>query len=134
MRTQLPWLIALNMVSWPLATLSGQRLTPPLEMTNVGNLNSRCLASISSVCVKTLVAGSYGNLNGLRQAKDHRWEGVAIGAGALGLTAAVLRASACGRDDSATRDSCLGPTAIWGLMGATVGAVVGGLIGSAIPK
>ena len=84
--------------------------------------------------MKTLVAGSYENSNGLRQAKDHRWEGLAIGAGVLGLTAAVLRASACGRDDAATRDNCVGPTVVWGLMGATVGAVVGGLIGSAIPK
>ena len=49
--------------------------------------------------------------------------GALIGALALGTTAAVIRASMCERGES-----CTGPTIGWGLMGATVGAVVGGLV------
>lgn len=65
---------------------------------------------------------------------DHRWEGVAIGGGAFGLTAALLRASWCNQDNSAATENCVGTSVLWGLMGATVGTVVGGFIGSAIPK
>ena len=46
-----------------------------------------------------------------------------MGALALGATAALIRASMC-----ESGDSCTGPTIGWGLMGATVGAVLGGLV------
>jgi hypothetical protein len=49
--------------------------------------------------------------------------GALAGALALGTTAAVIRASMCERGES-----CTGPTIGWGLMGATVGAVLGSLI------
>jgi hypothetical protein len=59
-----------------------------------------------------------------RQARLSRAEkGALIGALALGTTAAVIRATMCERGES-----CTGPTIGWGLMGATVGAVVGGLV------
>ena len=68
-------------------------------------------------------------------ARDHRWEGAIVGAAVLGVGGAVLRAAWCGNDDSASAPSdCTGPTILWGLMGATVGAVAGGFIGSAFPK
>jgi len=53
-------------------------------------------------------------------------KGALAGAVLLGTTAAVIRGSMCDR-----RESCIGPTVLWGLMGATVGAVVGGLIAGA---
>ena len=50
-------------------------------------------------------------------------KGALVGALALGTTVALIRASMCERGES-----CAGPTIGWGLMGATVGAVVGGLV------
>lgn len=65
-------------------------------------------------------------------ARDHRWEGLAIGAAVAGI-AGILMADALCTPDSGT-DSCLGPVLGSGLVGAVVGGVLGGLIGSAIPK
>jgi hypothetical protein len=50
-------------------------------------------------------------------------KGALIGALALGSTAALIRASMCEQGES-----CTWPTIGLGLMGATVGAVVGGLV------
>lgn len=58
-----------------------------------------------------------------RAALSRGEKGALAGALALGATAAVIRASMC-----ESGDSCIGPTIGWGLMGATVGAVLGGLI------
>ena len=49
--------------------------------------------------------------------------GALAGALVLGTMAAVIRTSMCERGES-----CTGPTLGWGVMGATVGAVLGGLI------
>jgi hypothetical protein len=50
-------------------------------------------------------------------------KGALIGAIALGIPAAVIRASMC-----ESGKNCTGPTILWGVMGATVGAVIGGLV------
>jgi hypothetical protein len=64
--------------------------------------------------------------------RDHRWEGLAIGAGVVGILGIVLADGLC-TPDSGT-DSCTGPVILTGLVGAVMGGVVGGLIGSTIPK
>jgi hypothetical protein len=63
------------------------------------------------------------------QAEDHRWDGFAIGAVALGLGAAILGSQLC-----ESHEDCFGTVVLFGLMGGTVGGVVGGLIGAGIPK
>lgn len=66
------------------------------------------------------------------KARDHRWEGLAIGASVAGILGVVLADGLC-TPDSGT-DSCTGPVILTGVVGAVVGGVLGGLIGSAIPK
>lgn len=63
------------------------------------------------------------------RAPDHRWEGLAIGAGVVGLVGALLLRGTC-----EANGSCMGPTLGGLAMGALVGGVVGGLVGSTIPK
>jgi hypothetical protein len=60
------------------------------------------------------------------QAMGRGAQGAVAGGLLLGTAAAVVRAALCDRGES-----CTGPTIIWGLMGATVGAVAGGLIAGA---
>ena len=69
-----------------------------------------------------------------RSAKDHRWEGLAVGAIALGAVGAILGNRLCADNNSAGASGCLGSTVGVGLVGATVGGVFGIFIGSAIPK
>ncbi|HEX7337256.1 MAG TPA: hypothetical protein VF252_08615 [Gemmatimonadales bacterium] len=66
------------------------------------------------------------------QAPDHRWEGMAIGAGVGALAFGLLGAAICGQSDS--NDDCFGMVLGVGLLGAFCGGVTGGLIGGAIPK
>lgn len=65
-------------------------------------------------------------------ARDYRWTGLIVGAVGLGVSAGAVSLVLC--RESQTDESCAGPTALFGLVGATVGAVVGGLVGSWIPK
>lgn len=65
-------------------------------------------------------------------APDHRWEGMAIGAGAGALAFGVLAAGICSQSEST--DSCTGIVVGTALLGAFVGGVTGGLIGGSIPK
>jgi hypothetical protein len=65
-------------------------------------------------------------------APDHRWEGMAIGAGAGALAFGVLGAAVCSQSD--TIDNCTGIVVGTALLGAFVGGVTGGLIGGSIPK
>jgi hypothetical protein len=106
-------LVVLSLLASPLAAASGQRLSQDRSAPNPLPSGAALIGS----------------------ARDHRWEGAIIGAAALGAGGAVLRAAWCGNDDSASapRD-CTGTTIVWGLMGATVGAVAGGLLGSAFKK
>jgi len=62
-------------------------------------------------------------------ARDHRWEGLGIGAGVVGLLGAIVLHGTC-----EANESCTGPTIGGFAMGAVVGGVVGGLIGAQIPK
>lgn len=62
-------------------------------------------------------------------APDHRWTGLAIGAGVGAIVFGVIGHGTC--DDGG---SCLGPTLGIGLLGALAGGVSGGLIGSLFPK
>ena len=65
-------------------------------------------------------------------APDHRWEGMAIGAGVGALAFGVLGAAVCSQSEST--DNCTGLVVGTALLGAFVGGVTGGLIGGAIPK
>jgi hypothetical protein len=64
--------------------------------------------------------------------RDYRWEGLIIGALALGVGGALAANGLC-HDDSSDKD-CTGSIVGYFLVGATVGGVTGGLIGAAIPK
>jgi hypothetical protein len=66
------------------------------------------------------------------RAPDHRWEGMAIGAGVGAIAFGLLGAVVCGQSDSV--DNCTGIVVGTGLLGAFCGGIVGGLIGGAIPK
>jgi hypothetical protein len=65
-------------------------------------------------------------------APDHRWEGMAIGAGVGALAFGLLGAVVCGQSESA--GDCTGIVIGAGLLGAFCGGITGGLIGGAIPK
>jgi hypothetical protein len=60
------------------------------------------------------------------QAMGRGTKGAVGGALLLGTAAAMVRAGMCERGHS-----CTGPVIMWGLLGATVGAVVGGLVAGA---
>lgn len=67
-------------------------------------------------------------------APDHRWEGMAIGAGAGALGFMLLGAAICGQAEGTEDDNCTLTLVGAGLLGAFVGGITGGLIGGAIPK
>jgi hypothetical protein len=67
-------------------------------------------------------------------ARDHRWEGMAIGAGAGALGFVLLGAALCGQSEGSEGDNCTLTLVRAGLLGAVVGGITGGLIGGAIPK
>jgi hypothetical protein len=64
--------------------------------------------------------------------KDHRWEGLLVGAVTLGLLSGVTVVYWCNHAD--THYSCVYPTIAATVGGATLGAVIGGFIGTAMPK
>jgi hypothetical protein len=69
-------------------------------------------------------------------APDYRWEGLAMGAIAVGAVGALFANGICNDSDSgnpATRN-CVLRTVEGALFGATLGGVVGGLLGGLIPK
>jgi len=68
------------------------------------------------------------------KANDYRWEGMAIGAGAVGIVGALLANGLCNDSDTADHGSCTGNTIGGALLGAGVGAVVGVFLGSFISK
>jgi hypothetical protein len=68
------------------------------------------------------------------KAKDYRWEGMAIGAGAVGIVGALVANGLCNDSDTADNGSCTGNTIGGALLGAGVGAVVGVFLGSFISK
>jgi uncharacterized membrane protein YeaQ/YmgE (transglycosylase-associated protein family) len=68
------------------------------------------------------------------KANDYRWEGMAIGAGAVGIVGALVANGLCNDSDTADHGSCTGNTIGGALLGAGVGAVVGVFLGSFISK
>ncbi len=89
-------------------------------------------AAVSSRLYEVPVADTRPGLRVFGDSRDHRWEGLAIGASVFGIVG-VLMADALCTPDSGT-DSCTGPVIGAGAVGALVGGVIGGFIGSAIPK
>lgn len=69
-------------------------------------------------------------------ARDYRWEGVIVGSIAVGISAAVVQVGMCHDSElSSDRHACFGLKTLGALaFGGTIGAVLGGFIGSAIPK
>ena len=66
------------------------------------------------------------------RAPDHRWEGMAVGAGVGALAFGFLGAVVCGVSESG---DCNMTTVLGvGLLGAFCGGIIGGVIGGAIPK
>ena len=65
---------------------------------------------------------------------DYRWEGMAIGAGAVGIVGALVANGLCNDSDTADPGICTGNTIGGALLGAGVGAVVGVFLGSFISK
>jgi hypothetical protein len=68
-----------------------------------------------------------------RKAPDHRWEGMAIGAGVGAVAGGLLGLVACGGQQEAS-GGCTAQLIGLGLGGALAGGVIGGLIGAAFPK
>jgi len=66
------------------------------------------------------------------RAPDHRWEGMAIGAGVGAIAFGLLGAAICAQSEA--NDDCTGVVLGVGLLGAFCGGITGGLIGGAIPK
>lgn len=66
-----------------------------------------------------------------RSPRDYRWEGALIGGLSLGVGMSLVGLGVC---SDLGGDGCLVQTLGFGLMGATVGVVVGGLVGSLVPK
>jgi hypothetical protein len=66
------------------------------------------------------------------RAPDHRWEGMAIGAGVGAIAFGLLGAAICAQSESS--GDCTGMVLGVGLLGAFCGGITGGLIGGAIPK
>jgi hypothetical protein len=65
---------------------------------------------------------------------DYRWYGVAGGALVFGIGAALLENGLCNDSDIAGGEHCTLKAIGAAAVGATAGAVIGGLIGSAIPR
>jgi hypothetical protein len=99
-----------------------QRLSPPVFAPFVSDLNTGAPAA------RLQPAGLFP------AAPDYRWEGLVVGGAILGVLGIAVGRGFCGYDDSAVKKSCLLPTINGFLIGATVGGVTGGLLGSAIPK
>ncbi|HEU5153801.1 MAG TPA: hypothetical protein VFU03_03625, partial [Gemmatimonadales bacterium] len=68
------------------------------------------------------------------KANDYRWEGMAIGAGAVGVVGALIANGLCNDSDTADNGSCTGNTIGGALLGAGVGAVIGVFLGSFVSK
>jgi uncharacterized membrane protein YeaQ/YmgE (transglycosylase-associated protein family) len=64
--------------------------------------------------------------------RDYRWEGVIVGALALGVGGALVANGLC--HDDGSDEHCARSIIGYSLVGAVVGGVTGGLIGAAIPK
>src|SRR5919106_4444282 len=77
-------------------------------------------------------AGRTGAVMHAGLAPDHRWEGMAIGAGVGAVAFGLLGAVVCGQSES--HDDCTGIVLGTSLLGAFAGGITGGLIGGAIPK
>jgi hypothetical protein len=72
------------------------------------------------------------SLSDATRTRDHRWEGLAVGAALVGVSMGVVGHDLC-KSDSQNR-SCFGTTVGFTLLGATVGGVVGGFLGRMFPK
>jgi hypothetical protein len=65
-------------------------------------------------------------------ARDYRWEGLALGGVAIGITGGVIGHALCSEGRRAD-ESCVGSTVAGALFGAVVGGVTGGLLGGVDP-
>ena len=112
----------------PLSVGYSQRLTPAFFFPRTSPSPASTSSPSGSGNLALQSGAAWGN------PKDHRWEGVAFGGvlGALGM--AVAAQVLCAHANESSGQSCFGTTIGFAALGGTVGVVLGGFIGSAIPK
>jgi hypothetical protein len=120
MRLAILFAFAVSMV--PSVTWAQQRIAAsPEALHALAQLRPAATGSEPGRAARTRLA--------LGSAPDYRWEGMAIGAGLLGVVGALLLRSACEKGES-----CVGPTLGGFGLGVLVGGISGGFIGATIPK
>lgn len=115
----------------------------PVRLRSVGQVESNSPASgfglatrcetvllPSRECIRAVDATAAASA---RRAPDHRYEGLAIGAGVGAIGFGLLGAALCSASSDDT-DDCTGVTIKSGLLGAALGGLTGLLIGGAFPK
>lgn len=125
------WVVGWGLVSPPTVLRAQQPTNTSVEMTPAAVIKPP-RASILRASTPIVVPTSWGlaGTDTLRKDSQTAWkEGALIGGLGLGLAAAVLGASLC-----ESGEECSGTIVVFGLIGATVGAVAGAFVGSTIEK
>ena len=105
---------------------------PALPVAEVQPVTSCSVAIVPTrECFRRSELASHAGFSA--KAPDHRYEGMAIGAGLGALGGALLAAALCGQSDDPNQ-SCTGTIIGAGLGGAVLGGFVGLLIGGQFPK
>jgi hypothetical protein len=131
MRAILVFSVGLGLCSTP-ALVDAQHVSR-IQFEHYRHASSWSLSRVDSRTFKARGAEAYSRQVADTVTGDHRWEGVVLGGLLLGIGTAIVGNRLCNEDNIAEK-KCFGPTVGYGLVGATVGVVTGGLIGSAIPK
>jgi hypothetical protein len=121
-------------LAWLLFGLLGAVASSPATAQDPisGRIIGPTPAAVSPLLYEIPASDARPELRVFGDSRDHRWEGLAIGASVFAIVG-ILMADALCTPDSGT-DNCTGPVIGAGLVSAVVGGVLGGFIGSAIPK